>query len=49
MEIKGKELDKSINDEKIFPELKVDSNKIKLSSNVSLNIEDAYKIIYSNN
>ena len=49
MEIKGKELDESINEEKIFPELKVDSNKIKLSGNVSLNSEDAYKIIYLNN
>ena len=48
-EMKGKELEESIKDAIIFPELKVDPDEIKLSGIVSLNGEDAYEIIWSNN
>ena len=48
-EMKGKELEESIKDAIIFPELKVNPDEIKLSGIVSLNGEDAYEIIWSNN
>jgi predicted Zn-dependent peptidase len=48
-EMKGKELEGFIKDAIIFPELKVDIDEIKLSGIVSLNGEDAYEIIWSNN
>ena len=48
-EMTGKELEESIKDAIIFPELKVDPDEIELSGIVSLNGEDAYEIIWSNN
>ena len=44
-----KELKEFIKDAIIFPELKVDPDEIKLSGIISLNGEDAYEIIWSNN
>ncbi len=48
-EMKGKKLEEAIKGAKIFPELNVNPDNIKLSGIVSLNGEDAYKIKWSDN